>query len=197
MHTPEGHHVVHQCSYYQSHPFPLVGLKRNVVMCQKQARKKTGSQQTQTHNTLVVENAPLQHSSSLGASATAAASPEHEIHQLKPFSSEEAVPIGWQHQAGTESIEEVLHHLLLLSCGRVVTFEHLRGKEKERAFRKDTGEGMLLLHENKGMRVLFSTLMIKANNHNLTKNTRQIHRTIKRTEREQGGKNKVLVNDKV
>lgn len=59
-----------------------------------------------------------------------AASPEHEIHKLKPFPSKEAVPIGWQHEAGTQSIEEVLHHLLLLGCGRVVTFEHLRGKEE-------------------------------------------------------------------
>lgn len=56
-----------------------------------------------------------------------------------------------------------------------MTFEHLRGKEEERAFRKDTQEGMLLLHEKEGMRA--------ANNHNLTKNTSQSRRTIKRTER--------------
>lgn len=61
-----------------------------------------------------------------------AALPEHEIHKLKPLPSQEAVSIGWQHEAGTQSIEEVLHHLLLLSCGRVVTFEHLKWKDNER-----------------------------------------------------------------
>lgn len=60
------------------------------------------------------------------------ASPEHKIHKLKPFSSEESLPIGWQHQAGAEGIKEVLHHFLLLSRGRVVTFEYLRGEAKGR-----------------------------------------------------------------
>lgn len=64
-----------------------------------------------------------------------------------------------------------------------MTFEHLRGKEEERAFRKDTQEDMLLLHEKEGMRVVCAPLMMKANNHNWTKNTSQICRTIKRTER--------------
>lgn len=54
-----------------------------------------------------------------------ASSPEHQIHQLKPLPLEEALPIGRQHEAGAQGVEEVLHHLLLLGRGRVVTFEHL------------------------------------------------------------------------
>lgn len=52
--------------------------------------------------------------------------PEHEVHQLKPLPFEEAVTVGWQHEAGAESIEQVLHHLLLLWCGRVVPLKHLQ-----------------------------------------------------------------------
>lgn len=62
------------------------------------------------------------------------ASPQHEIHQLKPFTSEKAVTIGGQHEAGTQSVKQVLHHLLLFSCGRVVTLEYLEkvgGRTKE------------------------------------------------------------------
>lgn len=51
--------------------------------------------------------------------------PEHQVHQLKPLPLEEALPIGWQHEAGAQGVEEVLHHLLFLRRGRVVTFEHL------------------------------------------------------------------------
>lgn len=58
-----------------------------------------------------------------------ASSPEHQIHQLKPLPFEEALPIGWQHQAGAQGVKEVLHHLLLLGRGRVVAFEHLRRRE--------------------------------------------------------------------
>lgn len=64
-----------------------------------------------------------------------------------------------------------------------MTFEYLRGKEEERVFRKDTQAGMLHLYEKEKMRAVCAPLMMKANNHNLTRNTRQIHRTIKRTER--------------
>lgn len=59
-------------------------------------------------------------------------SPEHQVHQLKALSPQEAVSITGQHEAGAEGVEEVLHHLLLLGRGRVVTFEHLReGSERE------------------------------------------------------------------
>lgn len=51
--------------------------------------------------------------------------PEHEVHQLKPLPPEEAVAVGRQHEAGAESVEQVLHHLLLLRRGRVVPLEHL------------------------------------------------------------------------
>jgi len=69
------------------------------------------------------------------------ASPEHEIHQLKPFPSEEAVPIGWQHEAGTQSVEEVLHHLLLLGRGRVVALEHLTGSDDGQLMREREHRG--------------------------------------------------------
>lgn len=59
------------------------------------------------------------------ASSSSAASPEHQIHQLKPLPLEEALPIGWQHEARAQGVKEVLHHLLLLGRGWVVTFEHL------------------------------------------------------------------------
>lgn len=63
-------------------------------------------------------------------------SPEHKIHKLKPFPSEESLPIGWQHQAGAQSIEKVLHHFLFLGCGRVVTFKYLRREAKEKCAEK-------------------------------------------------------------
>ena len=57
-------------------------------------------------------------------------SPEHEVHELEPLPLEEAVPIGRQHEAGAEAVEQVLHHLLLLRRGRVVALEHLGGKPR-------------------------------------------------------------------
>lgn len=61
--------------------------------------------------------------------------PEHEVHELKALALQEALSIGAEHQAGTEGIKQVLHHLLLLSGAGVVSFKYLprrveRGHQK-------------------------------------------------------------------
>lgn len=51
--------------------------------------------------------------------------PEHEVHELKALALQEALPIGAEHQAGTEGVKQVLHHFLLLSGAGVVSFKYL------------------------------------------------------------------------
>lgn len=51
--------------------------------------------------------------------------PQHEVHELQPLPPEEALSVGWQHQAGAEGIKQVLHHLLFLCCAGVVALKHL------------------------------------------------------------------------
>jgi hypothetical protein len=64
--------------------------------------------------------------------------PEHEIHQLKALTLQEALTIGAEHQAGTQGIKQILHHLLLLSCAGIVSFKHLSSKDsrKHRAIKE-------------------------------------------------------------
>ena len=52
-------------------------------------------------------------------------SPQHQVHKLQPLAPQEQLPVGGEHEASTEAVKQVLHHLLLLTGGRVVTFEHL------------------------------------------------------------------------
>jgi hypothetical protein len=39
--------------------------------------------------------------------------PEHQIHELQTFTTQETLSVGSIHKTGTQTVEQIFHHLML------------------------------------------------------------------------------------
>lgn len=52
--------------------------------------------------------------------------PQHEVHKLQALSLKKSVAVRNVNQAGTNTIEQILHHFLFFSCFGILPLENLR-----------------------------------------------------------------------